>query len=177
MTNYCQQRKDSLLEAALNGAVDSFLQEHLQQCDGCRQELDALRARCARMDAALPLIARNDDAGLQPGFHARVMKAAAESKPQPLQAMRGWLSLSQKRWILAIPALAAVVIVVVLITQRPHPNRISEEEIAAATRLANWQSPTAALLETPGQELLRSTPRLGESYFNISEPIQQEKRP
>ena len=186
MTTYCQERKDSLLEAALSGAVDSLLQQHLEYCQGCRQELDALYTRRARMDATLALVVQNEDAEPRPEFHARVMQAAAQQKPRALPAVWTWLGLSSssppslRRWALtlalATPALAAVAIVAMLVTQKPQHNQISEEEIAAATRLANWQSPTAALLETPGQELLRSTPRLGESYFNISTPMQQEKR-
>src|SRR5258708_34472448 len=108
------------------------------------------------------------------------MQAAAHQKPRAIPAMWAWLAVSPRRWALtlalAAPALADVAIVAILVTQKAQHNRISQEEMAAATRLANWQSPTAALLETPGQELLRSTPRLGESYFNISTPMQQEKR-
>ncbi|HWZ42626.1 MAG TPA: hypothetical protein VNW97_04085 [Candidatus Saccharimonadales bacterium] len=180
MTTYCQERRDSLLEAALSGAVDSLLQEHIQHCQGCRRELDALLARRTRMDAALPLIVQNEDAGPQPEFHARVMQAAAQQEPRALPAVWAWLAVLPRRWAftltLAIPALAAATIAAVLVTQKPHTNRISEDTMASATRLANWQSPTAALLETPGQELLRSTPRLGESYLNFSTPTQQEKR-
>ena len=175
MTNYCHERKDSLLEAALSetpGAADAALQEHLQHCSGCREQLEALRARRARMEPALPLIAQGAEPPVE--FHARVMQAAAEEKPRFLQTVRSRFTLSQRRWLLAVPALAGVTIAAVLLAPKPRPNRLSEEDVAAVTPLANFQSPTAALLETPGQELLRGTPRVGETYFNISAPTQRE---
>jgi hypothetical protein len=33
-----------------------------------------------------------------------------------------------------------------------------------AAQLSQWRSPTASLLETPGLQLLRTTPRLGEPF-------------
>ena len=45
--------------------------------------------------------------------------------------------------------------------------RIPEKELAAVQRLAEWRAPSDALLATPGQEILRTMPRLGESYLNV----------
>lgn len=175
MTNYCTQRKDSLLEAALTGAVDAGLRQHLQNCPGCRAELDALRARRARLDSALPLLAQAAEPSAE--LHARIMKAAAGQKPGPVRAARRWFALSQRRWAVAVPALAAVALAAALLTPRPHHNRLTEDDIATASQLTGWQSPTSALLQTPGQELLQSTPRLGETYFTISVPTRREKHP
>jgi hypothetical protein len=73
--------------------------------------------------------------------------------------------------------LAVVAVAAVLLAAKQYRKRTADEELAAASRLANWQSPTASLLQTPGQELLRGTPRIGETYFNISAPTQREKQP
>ena len=44
---------------------------------------------------------------------------------------------------------------------------IPGDELAAAQRLAEWRAPSDALLATPGQEILRTMPRLGQSYLNV----------
>jgi predicted anti-sigma-YlaC factor YlaD len=163
--------KDAMLEAALTGSGDARLQEHLRCCESCRQELVDLRARRLRMDAALPLIAT---AKPQPGFHARVMRAA-EAPEQTTFARRVWFRARQMRWAFAVPALAAAAIVAAVVTQRPHHTGPSQEEIAAATQLATWHAPSDVLLQTPGRELLRETPRLGETYFSIHLPITEER--
>ncbi len=167
-----RQLKDAMLEAVLTGALDTRLQDHLQRCESCRQELEALRARRVRMDAALPLIAAAEP---QPGFHARVMRAA-ESAEKTAFASRRWFRVPPMRWALAVPALAAVAIVVALLMPRLRHRGPSTEEIAAATQLATWQAPSDVLLQTPGQQLLRDTPRLGETYFPIHLPTNKERR-
>ena len=48
-------------------------------------------------------------------------------------------------------------------------------ELAAAEKLAEWQPPSDILLRTPGQEILRTTPRLGESYVNIPIKAREEE--
>jgi anti-sigma factor RsiW len=175
MTNYCLERKDSLLEAALSDAPEAALQDHLQKCPGCREQLATLRARRTRMESALPLIAQGPEPSVE--FHARVMQAATVQKPQPRMSLRNWFTLSRRRWAPAIPVLAVVAVAAVLLAAKQYRKRTADEELAAASRLANWQSPTASLLQTPGQELLRGTPRIGETYFNISAPTQREKQP
>ena len=48
-----------------------------------------------------------------------------------------------------------------------------ETELAAAEKLADWRAPSDVLLETPGREILRTTPRLGESYLHA--PVKTDK--
>jgi len=43
---------------------------------------------------------------------------------------------------------------------------ISEDELAAVQKLTEWRAPSDALLAAPGREILRTMPRLGESYLN-----------
>jgi len=166
-----QELKDAMLEAVLTGALDTRFQEHLQGCESCRQELGALQARRIRMDAALPLIAAAEP---QPGFHARVMRAAEAGLPTP--APRPWFRVPQMRWALAAPALAALAIVAAVVVPRLRHSGPSPDEVAAATQLAAWQAPSDFLLQVPGRELLRETPRLGETYFPIHLPATKERR-
>jgi hypothetical protein len=53
-----------------------------------------------------------------------------------------------------------------IIKRARHP-RTSDSLAIAMKSLSSWQSPTASLLKTPGDELLRSLPRLGESLQTI----------
>lgn len=167
MTNYCKDRKDSLLEAALTGETDGALQQHLAGCAGCRQELEALQARRARMDAALPLVAQGSP---QPGFHARVMQAG-EAAEQNKFAATSWFSMprliSNQRRMFAAPAMILALVIIAGVAVLRPSHRLSPDDIAGATQLANWQSPTAALLEHPGRELLTGAPPLSESFMHM----------
>ncbi len=159
-----QEWKNAMVEAALGGATEARLQEHLQTCESCCQELEGLRARAARIDAALPLVARAEP---QPDFHERVMQAT-EAAQESHSVWREWLRLPQTRWVRTASAFAAAMALVMLvITQLPRRDLPPPDAIAAATQLAHWQAPTDVLLQTPGDELLRDMPRLDGSFFEV----------
>ena len=167
MKNDCAKYKEPLVEAALTGTALGILEEHLQKCADCARELAALRARRERLDTLLPLVAR----GAEPpeGFQARVL-AAAEAASERKGARR-W-----RAWVLA-GATAAVVAAVMtgLTLQRRTARTVPEEELVAAEKLAEWRAPSDVLLETPGREILRTTPRLGESYLKVVEKKDEEE--
>ena len=50
-------------------------------------------------------------------------------------------------------------------------SRAARERPISAAPLAEWQSPTSALLETPGRDLLASTPDLGVSEDGSASPV------
>jgi hypothetical protein len=50
---------------------------------------------------------------------------------------------------------------------------VSPNELAALQKLTEWRAPSDALLATPGQEILRTMPRLGESYLNV--PVKKDE--
>ena len=50
---------------------------------------------------------------------------------------------------------------------------IPVDELAAAQKLAEWRAPSDGLLVTPGQEMLLTMPRLGESYLNV--PLKKDE--
>ena len=159
MTKACRRWKDQLLEAALTGAKPRDLEVHLQSCKDCAAELRELEACRARQDSLLPLLVK----GSQPSvdFRARVLAAAeAASKRRPVLHWQAW-TLS------GVAAAAAVVLVVAGLWHRAATTKIQQSELDAAQKLAEWRAPSDTLLATPGQEILRTTPKLGESYLNV----------
>jgi predicted anti-sigma-YlaC factor YlaD len=167
MKNACEKWKDPLRDAALTGTTSAELEEHLRSCANCSAELDEVRARAARLEALLPRVAR----GAEPSadFRARVLAAAVAAREG--KRARPW-----RVWALA--GAAAIVVVVLLIgvtwhrrTARPIPG----DELAAAQKLAEWRAPSDGLLVTPGQDILRTMPRLGESYLNVPVKTDEEE--
>jgi hypothetical protein len=158
MKDACGKWKDQLLEAALTEATTKDLEEHLRACTICSRELDAVRARKAQLDELLPLVAR----GAEPpaDFQAHVL-AAAEAASGASRARR-W-----RVWTLAGATAAIVALMIGATMYHRAAQRIPEKELAAVQRLAEWRAPSDALLATPGQEILRTMPRLGESYLNV----------
>jgi ElaB/YqjD/DUF883 family membrane-anchored ribosome-binding protein len=167
MKTDCAKWKDQLLEAALTGTSAAALAKHMLHCAACAEELAALRARRERLDTLLPLVAQ----GVEPSteFRARVL-AAAESTNERRRA-RPW-----QIWGLAgaVVVIAATLLIGLPLRRKPV-DRGLENELAAAQKLAEWRAPTDGLLETPGRELLRTTPKLGESYLRLPVKTNEEK--
>lgn len=167
MKNACEKWKDPLLEAALAGSATKDLAEHLQGCASCSAELGALRARRARLDALLPLVAQGTEPAAD--FRARVL-AAAES------AREGKRARPRRLWALA--GATAVVVVALMVgvpLLRKNGPAVPEDELAAAQKLAEWRAPSDGLLKTPGQEILMTTPKLGNSYLNVPVKTDEEE--
>jgi anti-sigma factor RsiW len=167
MKNDCTKWKDQLLEAALTGTAAGGLEEHVLKCANCAEELAALRARRERLDALLPLVAQ----GVEPPaeFRARLL-AAAEAASEAKRG-RPW-----RVWGLA-GAMAVIVatLMIGLTLHRRAVRTVPETELAAAEKLAEWRAPSDVLLEIPGREILRTTPRLGESYLHIPVKTDEEE--
>ena len=167
MKSDCTRWKDRLLDAALTGstdttreaaAIDDGLERHLRDCRECSQQLMGLRERRQRMDSLLPMIAAG--AELRPGFSERVLSAIkAGNHATPARSRRF------RNWALAAAGAAAMISAVLLWQSRN--DRLPDPVMTGAAELAHWQAPTDSLLRMPGNDLLRSTPRLGESYFSI----------
>jgi len=157
MKDACGKWKGQLLEAALTGATTKDLEVHLQTCTICPRELDALQARKAELDELLPLVAR----GTEPpaDFQAQVL-AAAEAASGASRARR-W-----RVWTLAGASAAIVALMIGATLYRRAAQTIPEDELAAVQKLTEWRAPSDALLAAPGREILRTMPRLGESYLN-----------
>jgi len=148
----CKKQEDRLLDYALGAlpaAAAGEMETHLAACAGCAAALVEWRGRRERLDAALGTLVRGAEP--PPAFRARVV-AAAETA-----AAKRW---TQPAWAGALAAVAVVALAGALL-ERP----------AVAPRppvsLSEWRSPTDWLLRTPGDALLRTTPRLGEFYFPL----------
>jgi ElaB/YqjD/DUF883 family membrane-anchored ribosome-binding protein len=167
MKNACEKWKDQLLEAALTATTAKDLEEHLRSCANCSAALDEVRARKARLDALLPLVAQ----GAEPSadFRARVLAAAAAAK-------EGKRAGPWRAWALAgATAVVVAVLMVGLTLLRRNGPSVPEEQLAAAQKLAEWRAPSDGLLMTPGQEILRTMPRLGQSYLNVPVKTDEEE--
>jgi hypothetical protein len=167
MKNACKEWKDQLLEAALTGAVPAGLEEHLQSCADCGAELKELQTRRAKLETLLPMMAR----GAEPSgdFQARVL-AAAESAREGKRA-RPW-----RAWTLAgATAVILVMLVAGLTLPKKNGEMVPPSELASAQKLAEWRAPSDSLLRTPGQELLKATPKLGDSYLQLPVKTDEEE--
>lgn len=147
--NACREWKDRLLDAALGAPAEAKLEAHLGACLPCAAALAGWRAQREQMDAALGVLVRGAEPS--PDLRTRVL-AAAETVPAAGPA--------QPAWVGALAAVAVVLLAGLLLDQPPGPPR-------PVTSLSEWQSPTDWLLETPGSEWLRSTPRVGDFYFSL----------
>ncbi|HET8923684.1 MAG TPA: hypothetical protein VFN26_11905 [Candidatus Acidoferrum sp.] len=159
MKNACEKWREQLRDTALTRAATKDLEEHLRSCRDCAAELRDLETRRTRLDTLLPLVARGSEPSAD--FRARVL-AAAEAIDRRKHGRR-W-----RYWTLAgTTAMVAAAVIIGVNWHRQTGLPVSKEELAAAQKLADWRAPSDSLLETPGQEILRTTPKLGESYLNV----------
>jgi hypothetical protein len=166
MKETCEKWKDQLLEAALTGASTADFEVHLRSCAICSSELEVARARKAQLDELLPLVARGAEP--PPDFRARVLAAAdanGEGKP----------SLRWRLWTLAGATAAIVLLMIGATMYRRTEQAIPVEELAAVQKLVEWRAPSDGLLKTPGQEILKTMPRLGQSYLSIAPKTDEEE--
>jgi len=161
MTAQCADRlkwKDELLDAALTGRASAALEAHLSHCPACSTELAALRARREQMDSLLPLVAQAAEPPAD--FRARVLAAAAAADESKRR--------SSATWQLAAATAAILVALAAGFTlHRRNTAAVPESELAAAQQLADWRAPSDALLAVPAPDVLRSIPKLGDSYLKL----------
>jgi len=166
MKNECAKWRDQLLEAALTRTAAGGLEEQLLVCASCAEELAALRARRERLDALLPLVA----AGAEPPPEFRAQVLAAAEAANEAEVARPW-----RVWALAGATVVTVVtLLIVLAVPQSEIRIVPASDLAAAEKLAQWRAPSDVFLETPGREILQTTPRLGESYLRVPKKTDQE---
>jgi hypothetical protein len=67
-----------------------------------------------------------------------------------------------------------VTLLIVLAVPQSEIRIVPASDLAAAEKLAQWRAPSDVFLETPGREILQTTPRLGESYLRVPKKTDQE---
>lgn len=153
----CRDWKESLLDLALGEPPAPGLEKHLAVCPACSAALADLRARSRQLDAALPQLVRGAEPS--PALRPRVL-AAVEAEAAPTLARPAWAGI-----------LVALAVFLLAIVSLPRlADRRTRPGVPPKVTLSEWRSPTEALLRSPGDELLRSTPRLGETYFPLETP-------
>ena len=165
----CEKWKDLLLEAALSAAAPKDLEKPLRSCQNCAAQLRSLQARRVQLDALLPMVAKAAEPSA--GFRARVLAAAEAAAGERKRVSR------LRAWVLAgASATAVTVLVVGMLWHRESQRKIQVTELEGAQKLAEWRAPSDTLLATPGREILRTTPKLGESYFHAPMSKVEEER-
>jgi len=170
MKNHCEKWKDPLLDAALTGIAAGGLEEHMSNCADCTAELAALRARRERLDTLLPLVAQGSEPSVD--FRARVLAAAEAAR----ETSRG-AAWPAWQWAAAMAAIVAVLGIGFTLyrSEVRTSGTVPQNELEAAQKLSEWRAPSDVLLEAPGREILRTTPRLGESYMPVPAKTDKEE--
>lgn len=128
----CSQSVMLLADGELDPAKALAVESHLKACDGCRAQLEMIRA----MRASL----RTSCTRRAPGAsHERARKAVELALRDPVESRvaRAIVVESPRRenraWIVGAVAFAACFVVVVVMLQRDRHGTISESELADAT--------------------------------------------
>lgn len=147
----CLEWTDELMDAALGRSVSAPLAAHLAACAACRGDLEALRARAARLDAGVRQLVRSNP---PPSLVPRTL-SAIPLRPKSRRIRLAW-------------AAAALIGLGGALAVRRH--RAEETRLADAARaVGTWTSPTRSLLPAPSPPEPVEVPRLGESYFDAKE--------
>jgi hypothetical protein len=167
MKSACEKWREPLLEAALSGKMRAELADHVRTCPHCAAEWKVLEARAGRLAELLPMVVQGTEPS--PEFRAKVIAAAGTTTVQT--ARRSWRML-----VLAGAVAAALVVLVVGNFAKRNASRgLSPEELATAQKLVEWQAPSDALLATPGQEMLRTVPKFGQSFLHVPKKNNREE--
>lgn len=107
------------------------------------------------------MLSSPEDRGLRARFTN--LRQEDRSAAPPFERTAAAKTASSRRGSFVRIALAAVALLAIAALWVWRTRRAID---AAPRELAAWSSPTAFLLETPGQQLLHQTPRLGEPLIH-----------
>ena len=147
----CPERREERLDLAL-GEPSPALEEHVRACAACAADVDSLRRKAGLLDRYTRALMA---AGSPPHLASRVLARARSTGAHPREANR-------PRWRLAWAGAGLFVATVLMILVRT-PAAVSPSELISLSR---WESPTDFLLQTAESQLMRSAPRVGETYFD-----------
>lgn len=158
----CRHWHDRLLDYTLGGLPSvrvAEIQEHVQGCASCAAAVDEMKQRQQRLDAGVTRLVRRAEPS--PAFRARVL-AGVEAQPEA--------ALWELAWKGVLPAVVLVVLAAVFLPGLANRWEATTDATSAAA-LSRWRSPTASLLRSPADALLRESPRLGEFYFPLDSDV------
>jgi hypothetical protein len=98
------------------------------------------------------------------------------------EAARSRATESRSRRLYYRVAAAAALLALLAVPALWRQRRRQAPEVTAAqiASISQWKSPTAFLIETPGQELLKTVPRIGDGFMDMRtlnrEETSEEKR-
>lgn len=129
---------------ALEAPRAAALRDHLRQCEGCRRYCEELSNVTEELAAAT----RDSEVETSERFHQRVANQLAQAPARSVwDAMAALLRAPAPGWRLVLPAVAALVIAVVVIFAARHPAPISRPE-APTPQAASPTSPGGGLPPT-----------------------------
>ncbi len=108
---------------------------------------------------------RRSEERLIPPF-SKVWEAALGHAPGP----RPGAVLSR----LAVAAVILVLLAAPVLWWRNRRPDVDRSPVATVP-IAHWKSPTAFLIDTPGREMLRTTPRIGDGFVDMTRYIGSQK--
>jgi len=151
----CSDWQEELLDHALGIPASADLAAHVSCCAACAGAVQELHQRAAQIDTGVRALFRAEPS---PFLASRVLVHAAERATCSLWP--AWLK----------PALATLLLIAlawfgVHVVRGSIERRRNEAAQAAARSIASWHSPTEGLLRSSADSLLKSLPRLGETYF------------
>jgi anti-sigma factor RsiW len=154
----CDQWREALADFALGSPADSRLAEHLGKCAACSAALARMQSLTREVDAGVrQLVSEEPDPNSAARILAEVGTTAEQARPLPTG-----------RTIAAAFAVAVLLTFSLgelwrLRTQREE----TERALSAAAEIFTWKSPTRELLRSPYDSLLKSAPRLGETFYPL----------
>jgi anti-sigma factor RsiW len=111
-----------LASNALDARQTRQLQVHLETCEGCRRYLAEISNVTERLAAA----EENPDVQASESFHRKVAGRLRTAKPDSLgKILAAYLRGILLNWRVALPAIAALVVVGVIVANLPQPPRVS----------------------------------------------------
>lgn len=146
----CSQWKEAIVDCALGSAPTAELAAHLAHCEICSAALASCREKSAELEAGMRSL------------------TAVEPRPYgPERILARLASRSSRRyfWRWALVGFAALACLVAALQWPVQRERAAPVSIEA---LSSWRSPTESLLRSPADPLLRTVPRLGESFLDTS---------
>jgi hypothetical protein len=109
------------------------------------------------------------DPDLAPDLDRRFAALRRQEQEEGPPFRRVWTAAAsrRRRWTagpLRFATVSAAVVAAALLSAWFVALRVPAPPYASSPSLSDWQSPTAFLLRTPGQELLREPPALGRGF-------------